>query len=162
MNIFKQINETRLQIISLTILRIVIGWHFLHEGIYKIMKPSWTSFYYLKDSDGVFKPVFNFIADNQILLNISDYSNIYGLTIVGLFLVLGIYTRFSTIVASIFLLMYYISHPPLIGLKYALPTEGEYMIFDKNFIEMIALWVIFIFPQSKVLGIDFLLCKKFK
>jgi len=39
-----------LQKSMLVILRIVIGWHFLYEGIAKIYTPDWTSAGYLEIS----------------------------------------------------------------------------------------------------------------
>ncbi len=36
--------------IILTVLRILIGWHFLYEGFIKLAMPDWTSYHYLMES----------------------------------------------------------------------------------------------------------------
>jgi len=41
----------------LTVLRILIGWHFLYEGITKLINPAWTAKYYLLGSKWIFKNI---------------------------------------------------------------------------------------------------------
>ena len=41
------------QLIGLVILRILIGWHFLYEGISKLVNPYWSSAAYLLDGKRV-------------------------------------------------------------------------------------------------------------
>lgn len=43
---------TKAQITWLVVLRLFIGWHFMYEGLVKIMNPKWTSMAYLLDSKG--------------------------------------------------------------------------------------------------------------
>ena len=43
------------------------------------------------------------------------------------------------------LLMYYFNNPPLIGLEYSMPSEGNYLIVSKNLIEAVALFVLAVF-----------------
>ena len=57
------------------------------------------------------------------------------------------------------LIMYTLSHPALIGAKYAMPFEGSYFLIDKNLVELAALGVLFVFPSARVIGIDRLLVK---
>ncbi len=45
------------QSFGLVLLRILIGWHFLYEGIIKAYNPSWTSKSYLL-SASILKPFF--------------------------------------------------------------------------------------------------------
>jgi len=40
----------RWKILSLIILRILTGWHFLHEGISKLVDADWSSFSYLTET----------------------------------------------------------------------------------------------------------------
>ena len=42
----------------LVLLRIIIGWHFLYEGLTKLLYPGWTSAGYLKGSTGPLAPIF--------------------------------------------------------------------------------------------------------
>jgi len=136
------------------ILRLFIGWHFLYEGVVKILKSDWTAYPYLMDSSGFFGQYFQAIAENPTLLGISNYINMYGLTLIGLGLILGCFARFASIGGVIFLVLYYLSHPPYIGTEYMMPTEGSYLWIDKNVIEIGALMVLIYFPTSHIIGLD--------
>jgi len=136
-----------------------IGWHFLYEGIVKILNTSWTAYPYLKDSQGIFADLFYTIADNPTLLEISNYINVYGLTLIGLGLILGCFSRIASIAGVAFLVMYYLSHPPFIGAEFMMPTEGSYLWIDKNVIEIGALMVLIYFPTSHIIGLDRYICK---
>jgi thiosulfate dehydrogenase [quinone] large subunit len=52
------------------------------------------------------------------------------------------------------LAFYYLSHPPFVGLNYALPSEGSYFIVDKVMIEFFALVVLSLFPTGHLIGLD--------
>jgi thiosulfate dehydrogenase [quinone] large subunit len=69
-------------------------------------------------------------------------------------------TRVALSGGIILLAFYYLSHPPLTGLKYGLPMEGSYLLINKTLIEMVALIVLLYFPTGKVIGIDRLLFKR--
>jgi thiosulfate dehydrogenase [quinone] large subunit len=144
----------------LVILRVAIGWHFLYEGLAKISNPNWTSYLYLMDSKGILENIFKALAENKQSLIIVDYLNIWGLIIIGLFLMLGLFSKQITIAAITLLSLYYLSHPPFFGLDYMLPTTGSYWIVDKTLIEIFALAVLFVFPTSKEIGLDRFFIKK--
>jgi len=150
------------QTLWLVILRLLIGWHFLYEGLVKILNPSWSAFPYLMDSQGFFAEFFYSIADNPTLLDISNIINVYGLTLIGLGLILGCFSRIATVGGIAFLALYYLSHPPFIGATYMMPTEGSYLWVDKNLIEIGALMVLFYFPTSQIIGLDRYVGKIFK
>jgi thiosulfate dehydrogenase [quinone] large subunit len=142
------------QLIWLVILRVAIGWHFLYEGLAKLANPNWSSVGYLLDSQGFLKGFFYFLASDPTLLNIVDILNVWGLIAIGLALILGAFTRVAVISGIFLLAFYYLSHPPFIGLKYAVPSEGSYLIVNKILIELVALVVLLLFPTSKNIGID--------
>ncbi|MCC8153617.1 MAG: hypothetical protein LIP01_05015 [Tannerellaceae bacterium] len=48
----KECNYTKAQLTWLTIVRVFIGWHFMYEGLVKVVNPKWTSLPYLLDSKG--------------------------------------------------------------------------------------------------------------
>ena len=148
------------QLTTLVILRILIGWHFLYEGIVKILNPYWTSAGFLSESKWIFTGVFNYILSNPALLKIVDFMTMWGLVAIGLGLIAGCLARVASISGALLLLFYYICNPPFIGLKYSAPTEGSYLIINKNLIEMLALIVLALFPTSHIIGLDRLLSKK--
>ena len=151
---------TNAQLSWLVVLRVLIGWFFLYEGLAKIFSPNWTSYGYLMDSKGLFSPLFTMIAESQSLIAIADFINIYGLTIIGLLLILGLFERVGYVGAAILLLMYYLSHPPLLNVEYLLPSEGSTLWVDKNFIMMVSVVVLYHFPTSRIIGIDIAIFKE--
>jgi thiosulfate dehydrogenase [quinone] large subunit len=156
----KYIDYSNVQLFWLVSLRVLIGWHFLYEGLAKLMNPNWSSVGYLLDSEGFFKEFYISLASNPTTLGVVDFLNVWGLILIGLGLILGLFTRISTFAGVLLLALYYFSHPPCVGFKYALPMEGSYLIVNKILIEMIALVVLFVFPTGKRIGIDRLICRK--
>lgn len=147
-------NYSKSQLYLLVALRVVIGWHLLYEGIVKLVNPNWSSAGFLLDSQGIFSGFFHSLASNPNVLSVVDTLNIAGLTLIGLGLILGSFTRLATIGGIVLLAFYYLSHPPFVGLKYAMPMEGNYLVVSKNLIELMALCVLLVFPTGTILGLD--------
>ncbi len=63
----------------LTGIRILIGWHFLYEGVSKFFIPNWSSIGFLLESHWILSGFFHWIASNPVALNIVDHLNIWGL-----------------------------------------------------------------------------------
>lgn len=151
---FNSKNYSKSQLYLLVALRVVIGWHFLYEGIIKLANPNWSSVGFLLDSQGIFSGFFHSLASNPDVLSVVDTLNIAALTLIGLGLILGSFTRLATIGGIVLLAFYYLSHPPFVGLKYAMPMEGNYLVVNKNLIELMALCVLLVFPTGTILGLD--------
>ena len=147
-------NYSGTQLTFLTILRVLIGWHFLYEGLTKLINPDWSSFGFLMDSKWIFAGFFKALTYNQEVLHFIDFLNVWGLILIGLALILGILTRPAIISGIVLLGFYYLSHPPLIGITYAVPMEGKYLWVNKNLIELFALAVLYVFPSERITGID--------
>ena len=77
---------------SIVLLRILIGWHFLYEGIIKLYNPDWTSFGYLASAQGPLKPFFTALTSETMLVWV-DGLNMAALIIVGLTLTLGFFEK---------------------------------------------------------------------
>ena len=138
------------QLNGLVLLRVLIGWHLLYEGVSKLINPYWSSAAYLLDSKWIFSSLAETIVSNPTLLGISDFVNMWGLTLVGASLLLGLFSRYSALVGMGFVLLYYLFAPPFLGLEYSRPGEGSYIIVNKNLIEACALWVLYAFPTGPV------------
>jgi thiosulfate dehydrogenase (quinone) large subunit len=150
---------TKGQLSWLVVLRIFIGWHFLYEGLIKVLNPNWTAMTYLIDSKGWFGQMFINMAGNPGLMKCVDFLNEWALVVIGLGLLLGCFSRLSCIGGILLLLLYTMSHPALIGIQYKMPFEGSYFMIDKNLIELAALGVLFVFPTARVIGFDRFLIK---
>ena len=145
---------TKGQLSWLVILRVLIGWHFLYEGLAKLFNANWSSVGFLLDSGGFLRSFFVGLASNPKTLEIVDFLNVWGLIAIGLGLMLGLFSRVAIWSGIALMSLYYLSHPPFIGIKYAMPTEGSYMIVNKILIELSALLVLLVFPTSKKIGLD--------
>jgi len=157
-----QNNYSNWKIFSLTFLRVLIGWHFLFEGLMKLFTPGWTAKSYLEGSVGPFSSIFKALASNETILSIVDKMNVWGLVIIGLGLFIGLFEKPLKLAGILLLLLYYIAYPPFPGLSVNAPVEGAYWIVNKNLIEMAALLVLFFFPSSQITGIDSFILKSKK
>jgi len=138
----------------LVLLRTVIGWHFLYEGIVKVMDPKWSSASYLSESKWIFSGLFHWMVSHPAVLKVVDLANIWGLIFIGLGLFFGFLTQIACFSGILLLLLYYIAIPPLVGLGAGLFTEGNYLVVDKNLVEMLALCVLMLFPTGHIAGLD--------
>lgn len=150
---------SRPQLVLLVTLRVIIGWHFLYEGLAKLVNPDWSSVGFLLDSGGLFTKFFISLASSPGILGIVDFLNVWGLILIGLGLLLGLLTRISIPAGILLLAFYFFSHPPMVGLSYSVPSEGSYLWVNKNLIELFALAVLFYFPTSGIIGVDRFLTK---
>jgi thiosulfate dehydrogenase (quinone) large subunit len=144
----------RTQLFWLVALRVLIGWHFLYEGLVKLVNPNWSSLGYLLDSGGPLRELFVWMASTPSLLQVVDFMNVWGLILVGLGLMAGLFERAALAGGIVLLAFYYFSHPPFIGLNYGLPSEGSYLVVNKTLIELVALIVLLVFPTAKRIGLD--------
>lgn len=156
----KDLNYSTWQLTSLVVLRILIGWHLLYEGIAKLINPYWSSASYLMESKWIFSGWFQSIVANPAALKTVDFLNEWGLIAIGLGLIAGVLTNIATIAGLVLLLLYYVANPPLVGLTYSMPTEGSYLIVNKTLIEAAALLVLAIFPTGRKIGLDALIFKR--
>jgi thiosulfate dehydrogenase [quinone] large subunit len=138
---------------TVTLLRVLIGWHFLYEGIMKMYNPDWTAFGYLATAQGPLKPVFTALA-NESVIGWVDTLNMLALVIVGITLLLGVFERIGALVGIGMLAMYYLAHPPFPGLT-QLNVEGNYWFVNKNLIELVALVLIYHVPTGHQFGLAY-------
>lgn len=156
---FKSGKYTRPEIAVLVLLRLAIGWHILYEGVVKIADPKWTSAYFLRDSKWILSGFSEWILANDSVLQVVNVMNSWGLTAIGIGLILGLFTRVASVAGALLLLLYYLNSPPLIGLEYSIPTEGNNLIINKTLIEAICLVALAVFPSGRYLGMDSLFWK---
>jgi thiosulfate dehydrogenase [quinone] large subunit len=151
-------NNKNVQIIALTALRILIGWHLLYEGLIKVIDPTWSAASYLNAAKGPFASFFKSMALNSNILEIINLLNQWGLVIIGISLMIGLLSRWACIGGILLLFLYYISNPPFIGLVNEM-YEGDYLIVSKNLIEISALLVLYFFQTERIYGIERLFIK---
>jgi thiosulfate dehydrogenase [quinone] large subunit len=145
---------SRWPMIAITVMRVVVGWHFLYEGIAKLSSPTWSAAGYLKQARGPFADLFKGLASQPNLLDNANLITMWGLTIVGALLILGLFTRLASLGGIGFIVLFYLANPPFVGYFYSLPTEGSYLIVNKNLVELCALVVILVTGSGRFAGLD--------
>ncbi len=149
-----QVKTSQLLPWALTVVRIVIGWHFLYEGISKIMAAGWTSAPYLAGSKWIFAPLFTAMAGSPAAIAVIDFINIWGMILVGLGLILGLFTRWAAAGGTLMLFFYFVAYPPLPGYMFGVPVEGSYLWVNRNLIELFALAIFIILSREYHFSLD--------
>jgi thiosulfate dehydrogenase (quinone) large subunit len=145
---------SQLQMTGIVILRVLIGWHFLYEGVAKLSKPSWSAAGYLLQSRGAFSGLFRWMASDPSVLAAVNQLNMWGLTCIGLGLILGCFTRLASASGILMILLFYLCNPPFVGYFYSIPMEGNYLIVNKNLVELAALFVVLVTGSGFSVGMD--------
>ena len=156
-----------LQQFVLVALRTAVGWHFLYEAYYKIVSPAWsanggpltpwTSAGYLKGASGPLARIFQWMITKWGTLWI-DRTVKVALLLIGISLLLGLFTRFGAVAALFFLSLFYLLYVPTLGVPQP-NAEGAYLIVNKTLIEAIAVAVLLVFDTGRMAGLDLLLSK---
>ena len=145
---------SKTQVVSLVILRVLIGWHLLYEGIAKLLMPNWSSAGFLSESQWIMSGIAKWIISHDLVLAIVDIVNIWGLIAIGVSLILGLFSKPASLAGALLLFIYFLNNAPIVGIEYSVPSEGNYLIVNKTLIESVALFVLYLFPTSCNVGLD--------
>lgn len=132
--------------LSLLLLRISLGSLFFYAGITKVLDPSWSAAGYLMNAK-TFPSLYAWFA-SPALLPFINFVNEWGLLLIGLFLILGIFVRISGIAGAVLMLLYYF--PILDGLY----PNAHSLIVDEHIIYFCALLVLAAFRAGRVYGLE--------
>lgn len=132
--------------IVLTILRMAVGWHFIYEGFSKILQGNWTSAGFLRNTSGAFSGFYHFLTSTPAIQRMTDLLNIYGLTLIGLALFLGLFSRIAALAGALMMVLYYFAYPPF-GNPMLNPADGHLYIVDKLFLEAVVLCFLFLYRE---------------
>jgi thiosulfate dehydrogenase [quinone] large subunit len=145
-------------------LRTLVGWHFLYEGLVKLLGPAWSragaplaewsSAGYLRGATGPFAGAFHALAGSPLLPYV-DKAMPVALLVVGALLMLGLFTRAACVAAIVLLALFYLSAVPTAGVPEP-HAEGAYLLVNKNLIELAAVFVVLAFRTERLAGLDLL------
>ena len=125
-------------------LRMLVGWHFLYEGLYKIVQPGgWSAEGYLRTSQWFAAPLFHYMASTPWLMKAVDVMNMYGLTLIGLGLIFGVLVRPAAAAGLLLLMFYFVAQPPFL----APSADGHFLWIDRNVVEAAAMLAIILLPS---------------
>ena len=157
-------NLSGAQQFALVSLRTLIGWHFLYEAYYKIASPAWSpaggplaawsAVGYLKGATGPLAGVFQRLINAGYTASI-DRTVKVALLLIGLSLLLGLFTRVGAFGAMLFLSLFYLLYVPTVGVPQP-NAEGTYLLVNKTLIEAAAVLVLLLFNTGQIAGLDLL------
>ena len=139
---------------ALVALRLVMGWTFFQAGITKVLNPEWTAAGFLQHAipeGNPFMGMWASFAGSPVI----DALVAWGLTLVGIALILGILVRFSAFWGAVMMLFFYAAslHG---GLGAALPLEHGWVV-DDHIVYAVLLFGLGAFGAGRILGIDAIL-----
>ena len=135
---------TRWQKISLFLLRLSLGWLMFYAGITKVLNPAWSAAGYLTGAK--FMTGFFHWLTTPCILPVVNFLNAWGLTLLGVSLILGVAMRWSCILGIILMLLYYL---PL-GFPY---PNAHALLVDEHIIYSISLFLLLIFRAGRIWGV---------
>lgn len=137
---------TQSQKISLFLVRITLGWMFFYAGITKVLDSAWSAEGYLKGA----KTFTGFYAllTNPSILPFINFINEWGLTLLGVSLILGIGVRLSSILGAVMMLLYYL---PILDFPHPNPHS---FIVDEHIIYAAALLFLASLRAGRVWGLE--------
>ena len=136
---------TSLQKFFLFLSRITVGWMFFYAGITKVLDPQWSAEGYLKGAKA-FSWFFQILLDPSVL-PIINFMNKWGLTLLGISLILGLFVRFSSLLGVLLMALYYIA----LGFPY--PNPHSYIV-DQHIIYISILLFFAAIKAGRVFGLD--------
>ncbi len=147
----------KVQKISLLFVRLSLGFMFLYAGLSKVLDSAWTSQGYLEHAAG-FSGFYAWLASPSLLPAV-DFMNEWGLTLLGVSLILGIFVRISGVLGATLMLLYYLA----LGFPY--PNEHA-LIVDEHIIYACTLLYLAAIQAGRVYGLDawcsqLPICKRF-
>ncbi len=137
---------TKLQRVSLFIVRVALGWVFFWAGITKVLNPAWSAGGFLKGAK-TFPALFNWFASPGIL-PVINFMNEWGLTLLGVSLILGIFVRWSAPFGMLLMALYYL---PVLQFPY--PNINSFIV-DEHIIYISALILLYAFNAGQFWGLE--------
>ena len=131
---------------TMFLLRICMGWLMFYAGITKILDPQWSAAGYL-GSAKTFPGFYQWFLRPDIL-PVTNFINEWGLTLLGVSLILGLFVRLTSIGGFILMLLYYF---PVLQFPYILPHS---FIIDDHIIYALALLFFAATRAGRVWGLD--------
>jgi thiosulfate dehydrogenase (quinone) large subunit len=142
----------------LVLFRFSVGWHLFYQGMGKMRVAHWSSGDYLRTATGPLGPWFQKLSQESWWLGMADQATVWGLVILGLLLMVGLFTRTASLAAILLLLLFYLAHPPFPLHGFApITPQGFELYVNQVLIEILALSVGLAFNTGKISGLDLLI-----
>ena len=127
-------------------LRVSLGWIFFYAGITKIFNSQWSAEGLLREASSL-RPFFQWFAHENVL-PLTNFVNEWGLTLLGISLILGVGIRLSFIPGIILMFLYY-----LLRLDFPYPNPQSFIV-DQHIVYIFSLLVLGSFKAGRYWGLD--------
>lgn len=131
--------------IAVLLLRLSLGWLFFYAGITKVLNPDWSAVGYLAGAK-TFVSFYHWLATPAVLPFV-DFLNEWGLTLLGVSLLVGLLVRSSALAGAGLMLLYYFALP------FPYPSEHSFLV-DEHIIYALALALLWTLHAGKFWGLD--------
>ena len=128
------------------LLRVSMGWMFFYAGITKVLDPAWSASGYL-NSAKTFAGFYHWLASPG-MLPLTNLVNEWGLTLLGIALILGLGVRLSGVLAALLMLLYYL---PILDFPY--PNAHAYIV-DEHIVYIFAFLLLAALHAGRTWGLD--------
>lgn len=133
------------QRIALLIARIALGGLFFYAGLTKLLDPAWSAAGYIASAQH-FTALYAWLGSPAIL-PLVNVLNAWGLTLLGISLILGAFVRISASLGIVIMLLYYLV------LDFPYPNEHAFII-DEHIVYAAVLVILIAFKVGRVWGLD--------
>ena len=142
-------------LIAITVLRVFVGWHFLYEGLAKLTAPSWSAAGYLKQARGPLAEQFRWLATQPDTARQCGPRHDVGAHAGGAVPDPGpVHAAGEPRRDRLHPAVLSVPPRPSSGYFYSIPSEGSYLIVNKNLVELCALVVILVTRSGLFAGLD--------
>lgn len=132
--------------VSLFLLRVGMGWLMFYAGITKILNPEWSAIGYLRAAQ-TFPGFYQWLSSPGILPTI-NFINEWGLTLLGVSLILGIAVRFSSVLGAMLMILYWF---PVLQFPY---VEHGFLVDSEHVITALVLVYFAAIRAGRVWGLE--------
>lgn len=132
--------------ITLVAMRVTLGWLYFYAGITKVLDPSWTSAGYLAGAK-TFAGFYTWLAQPGIM-PVIDFTNKWGLTLLGISLILGLGVRLSSVLGALLMALYYL---PILDFPY---PNAHAFIVDEHIVYITVLLFLSAKGAGRFWGLD--------
>lgn len=137
---------TKFEKISLLLLRVSTGWLMFYAGITKVLNPDWSAAGYLQGAK-TFAGFYQWLLQPNIL-PVINFINEWGLTLLGVSLILGIFVRLSSVLGAALMMLYYF---PVLTFPY---ISQHSFIIDEHIIYALVLLLFAAIGAGRYYGLD--------
>ncbi len=134
------------QKISFFLLRLSLGWLMFYAGITKVLNPEWTAKGYLESAKSL--TVFYAWLASPNILPIIDFIAQWGLTVLGVSLILGIGVRLFSYFGAILMLLFYLPK-----LEFPYPNAHSFIV-DEHIIYTFVFIFLGASRAGRILGLE--------